>query len=105
MKNLDTLLTAMNYNDTITVKHLVGDVLGNKRNFEIRKYNETEDGSSYFSINKVGGYESYNLAGITRGALNCYTFDIFDNKIEVRVKIKNLELVAVNISEVVEVKA
>lgn len=98
MKNLETFMSKMKHKDTITVKYLVGDVLGTKHNYVIDKYN-SDDGNGNFCITKKGGYDSYNIASISRGALNLYTFDIFDNKIEVRIKLKDLELLAVKILE------
>ena len=103
MKNLERLIIMMKHKDTLTVKYLVGDVLGTKWDYVINKYN-SDDGSGNFCITKKGGYDSYNIASISRGALNLYTFDIFDNKIKVRIKLKDLELLAVNILESVKVE-
>ena len=98
MKNLETFMSTMKHKDTLTVKYLVGDVLGKKWDYVINKYN-SDDGNGNFCITKKGRYDSYNIASISRGALNLYTFDIFDNKIKMRIKLKDLELVAVSILE------
>ena len=103
MKNLETFMSTMKHKDTLTVKYLVGDVLGKKWDYVINKYN-SDDGNGNFCITKKGRYDSYNIASISRGALNLYTFDIFDNKIKMRIKLKDLELVAVSILEPVKVE-
>lgn len=103
MKNLETFMSKMKHKDTITVKYLVGDVLGKKWDYVINKYN-SDDGNGNFCITKKGRYDSYNIASISRGGLNLYTFDIFDNKIKMRIKLKDLELVAVSILEPVKVE-
>jgi hypothetical protein len=98
MKNLETFMNTMKHKDSLTVKYLVGDVLGKYHCYTIQKYN-AEDGNSNFCITKKGSYDSYNVASISRGGLNLYTFDIFDNKLTVRIKLKDLELIAVSIGE------
>lgn len=98
MKNLETFMNTMKHKDSLTVKYLVGDVLGKYHCYTIKKYN-AEDGNSNFCITKKGSYDSYNIASISRGGLNLYTFDIFDNKLTVRIKLKDLELIAVSIGE------
>jgi len=95
MKNLNEVLETMKLNDKLTVEYTIGDCLGRTYNYIIEKYN-SDEGLNNFMIGKEGlhGIGSYNVAGITRGALNLYTFDIFNNSIKVRIKLKDLSLVS-----------
>lgn len=96
MKNLKTLLESLKINGIIEFTLNVD--YGKKTTYKITKYADILDGGYCVSEDGKHFSQSYNTKSITRGCLNLYTFDIFQNIITSRIKIKDMNLLSFKLS-------
>ena len=101
MKNLKELLETLKENGTLDFMHTSVLGLGEPELFRITKHTEgnlpkgaIDGGMSIHKTNNTGG--SWNTRSISRGYLNMYTFDIFDNLITTRILVKDMTLIAIH---------
>ena len=107
MENLKSLLGTLKVGGEITFLHTSVIGLGEPELFVIKKYNEgTQDkdfldkgaidgGFSVFRFDNTGS--SMNTKSVSRGYLNLYTFDMFDNLITSRIIVRDMTLVSVEV--------
>ena len=96
MKDLKTLLKTLEVNGTIEFTLEVD--YGLETIYKITKYSDKLDGGYCVSEDKKHFSESYNTKSITRGALNLYTFDIFNHIITTKIKIEDMKLLSFKLS-------
>jgi hypothetical protein len=102
LENLRDLLGTLKVGGTLTFTHKSSLGLGDPELYVIRKFNEGsgERGAidSGFSVCRYDNSEgAMNTRSISRGYLNLYTFDMFDNLITTRIIVRDMTLVAVEV--------
>ena len=102
MENLKELLGTLKVSGSITFYHKSSLGLGEPELYTIRKFNEGSGKAgaidSGFSVSRFDNSEgAMNTKSISRGYLNLYTFDMFDNLITSRIIVRDMELVAVEV--------
>ena len=102
MENLRDLLGTLKVGGTLVFLHTSSLGLGDPELFTIRKFNEgsPEKGAidSGFSVSRFDNSEgAMNTKSISRGYLNLYTFDMFDNLTTSRIIIRDMTLVSVEV--------
>ena len=102
MENLRDLLGTLKVGGTLVFSHTSLLGLGDPELFTIRKFNEgsPEKGAidSGFSVCRYDNSEgAMNTKSISRGYLNLYTFDMFDNLITSRIIVRDMTLVSVEV--------
>ena len=108
MENLKSLLGTLKVGGEITFLHTSVIGLGEPELFVIKKYNDgkieslcwdkksaIDSGFSVFKFDNTGS--SMNTKSISRGYLNLYTFDMFDNLITSRIIVRDMTLVSVEV--------
>ena len=102
MENLKDLLGTLKVGGALTFTHKSSLGLGDPELYVIRKFNEGsgERGAidSGFSVCRYDNSEgAMNTRSISRGYLNLYTFDMFDNLITTRIIVRDMTLVSVEV--------
>ena len=102
MENLRDLLGTLKVGGELTFTHKSSLGLGDPELYVIRKFNEgsPEKGAidSGFSVCRYDNSEgAMNTRSISRGYLNLYTFDMFDNLITTRIIVRDMTLVSVEV--------
>ena len=101
MENLRDLLGTLKVGGALVFSHTSSLGLGAEL-FTIRKFNEgsPEKGAidSGFSVSRFDNSDgAMNTKSISRGYLNLYTFDMFDNYITSRIIVRDMRLVSVEV--------
>ena len=96
MKDLKTLLSTLDINGSIEFNMRKHDyeLTDYAKVYKITKYEDKLDGGLALSLIGCHYTESYNTRSITRGCLNLYTFDIFNEMITTKIKIEDMILLS-----------
>ena len=102
MENLRDLLGTLKVGGALSFTHASSLGLGDPELYVIRKFNEGSGKAgaidSGFSVSRFDNSEgAMNTKSISRGYLNLYTFDMFDNLITSRIIVRDMTLVSVEV--------